>query len=372
MWHHSSMRNLLFICLAGAASVSFAQDIQLGGSRSAGMGGAGLAYPANIGQTRSNPALLAWNKKGFNAKFPTLGYHTRGISYSEMIDVMGALGKGGLDVNQLGDFARKFGGNDKSFGVYGDMTVTYGSFALGFGGDVQATTVPNTSLRNKVATGNTNYDLNDALDGYGYGFTSIDLGYGHMFKSGDKSRELAVGFKARILSSHFTHHTASGNQILTGGGSTAAPEMNGQRTLTKSGFGLDLGFQMVTNKNLYYAATIDNFLVPSVGFGSTLPRDFTLGNPNEHSANPFKPKWSVGVAFNPVKPILLAADWVDVGNHRGEKEIRLGAEFMVANMLGARIGMSGRNGVTMGFTLAGVNVSFGKRNPLAISSGFKF
>ncbi|MEQ1823138.1 MAG: hypothetical protein ABL949_11555, partial [Fimbriimonadaceae bacterium] len=311
-------------------------------------------------------------KKGFNAKFPTLGYHTRGVSYSEMIDVLQSLGKGGLDVNKLGDYARKFGGNEKSFGVYGDMTVTYGSFSLGFSGDVLVNSVPNASLQNKIATGNNNFDLNDALDGYGYGFTSIDLGYGHLFESKDKSRELAAGFKLRFLSSHFTHHTASGNQILTGGGSTAAPEMNGNRTLSKSGVGLDLGLQMVTNKNLYYALTIDNFLVPSVGFDTTLPKDFTLGNPNEHSTNPFKPRYSVGVAYNPVKPLLLAADWVDVGNHRGEKEVRLGAEFMVANAIGGRIGFSGRNGVTMGFTLAGVNVSFGKRNPLAISSGFKF
>ncbi|MEQ1936350.1 MAG: hypothetical protein ABL962_21045 [Fimbriimonadaceae bacterium] len=289
-----------------------------------------------------------------------------------MIDFLQSLGKGGLDINELGDYARKFGGNEKSFGLYGDLGVTYGQFAFGLGGDVMVHTVPNASLQAKIAAGNNNFDVNDALDGYGYGFTSIDLGYGHMFKSSNKANELAAGFKLRVLTTHFTHHTASGNQIATGGGSTAAPEMNGQNVLRKSGVGLDLGFQVVTDKKLYYAATVDNFLVPSVGFDTTLPRDSTFGNPNEHSTNPFKQRWSLGMAYNPIKPLLFAADWIDVGNNRGEMELRLGTEFMIANMVGARMGFSGRNGVTFGLTLAGINISFGKRNPLAISSGFKF
>lgn len=363
---------VLAMCLG---AVALGQDVQLGGSRSAGMGGAGLAYPGNIGQIRSNPGLLGFQKLGFKTKFPTLGYHTRGISWGNAADTLGSIGSGGLSPGKLGNFAKQFGDSEKSFGLYGDLGVNFGPLVVAFGADALATTIPSRSLQQSVQNGTVNFGGNDALDGYGYGYHSLDVAYGHAFKPRtDELETLAVGAKLRVMKGYYSHHIARGNDITTGGGSTPAPEMYGQDVQSKTGLGIDLGFQGISGRerNVYFAATIENFIAPNMGFNSTLPYDSTNGTPGETRVNPFRPRWNVGFAYSPKQQIILAADWVDLYNHRGEKEFRLGAEFMANEKYGVRAGVASRNGMTFGFTIEGFNISFSKRNPIQVASGFRF
>lgn len=364
--------SLAVLALGATAS---AQNVQLGGSRAAGMGGAGLAYPQNIGQARSNPALLGFEKMALRLNWPSIGFHTRGISYGDASEFFGSIGGGGLTPGKLGKFAQTLGDKEKAFGVYGDLGAKVGPFAFSLGGDSLANTVPNASLASKVRNGQTNFGPGDALDGYGFGYFSFNMAYGHLLNVGhDNLQKMGVGAQLRYINTYYAHHLAGGNDIAQGGGSSPALEMNGANVLHRSGVAMDVGFQAIAAResNLFLAGTIENFIPPDVGYATTKPYDQSSSIVGESSVNPFRQKWSVGLAYQPISQVLLAADYVDIYNQRGEKEVRLGAEYMLNKNFGGRVGFSGRNGPTLGFTVGGFNVAISKRQALSITSAFHF
>lgn len=369
------MKTSATLALTLLTTLATAQNVQLGGSRAAGMGNAGLAYPQNIGQARTNPALLGFEKLDFRVNWPSLGFHTRGLSYNSASDYFGQLGKNGLNPNRLGEFARLMGDKEKAFGIYGDVGVTAGPLSFSIEADSLARTIPSASLSQKLLNGQTNFDGNDALDGYGYAFTNFDIGYGHNIQVNSELLDrFAIGARMHLVQGYYAHHITTGDQIGSGGGSTAAIEMNGASYQRKTGVGFDLGFQAASKRNrgLYYALVIDNLVEPDVSFSGTNPFDTTMGVVGENTINPFRQRWSVGAAYQPNQNALFAADVVDIYNQRGEKEIRLGAEYMFTKWLGGRIGYGSRNGATLGFTVGGFNVAISKRQSFAITSAFRF
>lgn len=365
-------RNLLPLLLIGTASVASA-DLTFGGIRAAGMGGAGLALPVDIGNNyRMNPAFLAFGNKSPAFQWPSLGYKLDGVNFGDLRDLVGDLSKGGLDNDAVIRIAQQFGDSDKLIGFNGNLGFKFGGFAIGGKGNIGVNSVPNADLQTWSQSGGSLATLPPTarLDTYGFGSQELEASYGNSVRT--KAGKLTVGVNLRKVKSYYAHKFADANTIQT---SNSGGVMNGSGLVgdfaTKEGTGADVGvlYNPPGADNLFFGMVIENFVEPNIAFNFEAPGG---GNPiSALGFDPFIRTNNFGVGYVQDK-VLLAADWIDVGNRAGRQETRYGAEFKISGSTFFRAGYNSRTAFTYGISLGGFNIQLGGKIPITLATAIRF
>jgi F plasmid transfer operon, TraF, protein len=344
-------------------SLVLADDtFHFGGTRSTGMGGAGLALPVDVLQNqRLNVAFLAKNKK-IGVQFPEVGVRTEGANFGDLHNILGSAGGAALSSRTLTNLYNDFG----THRVQADGQLNLGfvaeNFSLNLEGAANVTSIPNAVL----ASGSPGAGAQ--LDAYGHGFYEVAVGAGTPLHL--NSGELSVGTRLKTVSAYYAHKVAAMN------GSTLSIQ-NGQEfgnskndTASRTGIGVDLGVLYEPNavKNLYFGATVDNFVVPKVGFEQSLP----FSSADSSFSNPFLTTTSVGAGYMAAKDILVATDLYDIFNHSGNRQLRMGAEVGLGSSITGRVGYNSLSGFTIGGSAFGYNLSLSGGLPLLLTRTIKF
>lgn len=357
----------LVIGLATVSTTVMAQDVTLGYSKVSGMAGAGLALRhEGTGAYPRNPAGLAY-MQDFRLTNLDFGYVLDGIKFSKIGDFLHSFDKGGLDPSDLSQLARDFGGNRTNFGLNARIAAGSSGVNLGVEGNALVRTSPNAQLQQWVNSG---ADVNNPvpgmrLDGHGYGYSSINVGYGRPVRT-KTGTEMAVGAQMRFVRSYYTHSYVSQNQIVNGG-STRATEMGNADVLSKSGFGMDVGWYMQSgeDKRVEYAAVLTNVIKPNVSFAGTEPDSLT-----PTTIDPFDRSINFGVGFTAEHGQVFAADLINVGTRNSD--LRAGFDIPLSQQFGVRAGYSGRGGFTAGVTAFNISLTFGTTNQFQAGTFFRF
>jgi hypothetical protein len=368
------IQTLALVSGLGLLSTLSNADVTFGGNRSRGMGGAGLALPIDVGQNyRLNPAFLAFGTKTPTFQWPSLGYQLRGVSFGDLSDIVGDLGNGGVNASKVITIAQRFGDTNKVANAYADAGFRVGGFAVGGRGQVGINSIPNASLAAWSASGGGlgTLPLDARLDTYGYGSTQVDVSYGNTIRT--KAGKLSLGFSTRTVQSYFAHKIADQNSIQN---SNANGVVNGSGVAgdfeKQTSFGLDLGVIYSPPKldNLYFGMVMENLISPKIDFNFEAPgggQPITAGG-----FDPFIRTTSFGVGFMSGDKLLLAADWVDVGNVAGRSETRYGAELALSKSFAIRAGYNSRSAFTYGLSVGGFNVQVGGNTPVTLTSIVRF
>ncbi len=355
-------------------SLSVADD-QIGGTRSAGMAGAGLALPIDIGQNhRLNPAMLGYSRARLTFQYPSFGYHLSGLTMSDIKDKFGNLGKGGVNDDKLVDIARTLGSRTTSLGVDLSLGIEMGGLSLDAEGSANISTVPNpylvTDSQNITPT-----DTRDQLDAFGFTEYQVGVSYGKVIKT--SNGHFSMGATVKAVTAFYAHKFVNGTTITTGTGPVASgPEIGSGDYNKQSSAGVDLGFlyDAGANSNVYYGMTITNFVEPSISFTHFVP--VTAGGATTEvrgdNINPFKRSYNLGVGGVVGGKILLAADLYDFGNQNGDSQLRLGAEYAIGHGFAVRTGYNTITGWAVGFSVLGVNFAYASNSQLTAALGVKF
>ncbi len=348
------------------------------GTRRVGMAGAGLALPFNANDESANPALYAYLNSDFSLLMPNFGFFTQNISLSDFSKAIGSISSGGVSTSKLANFAQTFGNNDKQLGLSGSLGFAFKGFVISGAGAANVKTVPNASLQADVQNNVpiANFNPNDALDGYGYGYYSYEAAYGMFLNQKPtvtSQPRIAVGVRIREFKSYFDHSYVNGNQIIAGSTTaTQAPEMNGNNVISKTGLGADVGFEGQFGKDLYAAVQIRNFIKPPIGFAATLPQGQTTGRIGETTVDPFATMVDLGIGALVSKNLYGAVDIVDASNAGNSQELRAGATFNFDRNFSIQGGYSSRYGFAIGFGAYGFNIAYSQVIPLSVSTAFRF
>lgn len=343
-------------------------DLSFGGSRAAGMGGAGLALGTDI--SRSGARNPAWHALKPQTRFfwPDLRFDLNGVNFGSFDEFFNSSSSGSLDTASLGKLARTFGDRRVEAGLNFSLGGQFGAFGLDFASEGFVTTIPNQSLRTWVGAGSNlaAVPADARLDGYGIGLAELGFVGGHVIPS--EKDEIAVGGRLKIVRSYFTHYLADAVAIVSGG-SAAAPEMGGDKVKEKNGFGLDAGLQWNSKATpgLMGALVVNNLLEPNVKFDTFGPG---VGGASQR-VKPFARSLDLGLGFDK-GPWVAAVDIVDLGNNAGRQELRYGAEVHAGRWVAVRAGYGSRTGWTIGAGLAGFNIAYSGRYPLEASYAFRF
>ncbi|MCW5940702.1 MAG: hypothetical protein KIS66_00630 [Fimbriimonadaceae bacterium] len=352
------------MCLQAVAANA---DVVLGGSRSAGMAGAGLALPGYGGLSgQVNPAALPGYPNN-RLSLGSIGLHVSGLDFGDLRDRM--KGGSGNDKNDLGKFAREFGGGNTEFGANYDLGIPVGPVTIGFSAQARVRSIPNASLRADVARNDGTYGAGSQLDAYGFGYHSLDIGYSKALPK-SPTGDFAVGARARFMRGYFAHHIANSGTIAAGGDGAPAPEMNGDNVISHNGLALDLGLQGVVGaeKNVFVGAVIENAIRPNLGFNATEPADMA---PGRSSVDPFRRRLNLGVGTMTKTGTTVAFDIADTFGGRS-REARFGVNQVLGKGFEARLGYSSATKFTLGFTVLGMNIAFSRDTPFTVSKSFPF
>ncbi|MCG9895306.1 MAG: conjugal transfer protein TraF [Fimbriimonadaceae bacterium] len=342
-------------------------DLGLGGSRSAGMGGAGLALGNDPeGPGARNPAWYALNPRN-RFSFPNLRYTFDGIGWGELDDFFGSASSGALDSDRLGELARTFGHRDVRFGLGLGFGFQAGSFGLDLRADGNGLTTPNASLAGWVAGGSNlaAVPADARLDGYGLARLELGLSLGQ--KLDVPIGDLAVGGRLKITRSYYNHSFAGQAEIISGT-ATGAVEMNGQDVLEETGIGLDLGANLEPSALPGLSLTVvwNNFIEPSNRINASVPFSLT-----REGVKPFSRSLDLGAAYR-LGPITGAFDLIDVFSEAGPRDVRIGGEAALGRLLAVRTGWSSLFGPTIGAGIGGFNISYAQRLPLQAGYAIRF
>jgi hypothetical protein len=354
---------VLAAALAGTAQA----DIALGGSKSAGMGGAGLALGHDAGGPGSkNPAWYALNKRSYFT-WPQLNYSLSGLGWGDLDEFFKFGSKGVVDEDSLGRIARTFGDRKTEFGASLGFGAQFGSFAVDIRGDGFGITNPNQSLKNWVKAGSNlaAVPADAVLDGYGLGSVEIGVSGGQIIPyQGD---QLAVGARVKIARGYYSHWVANAASIVNGG-SIRASDMGGDDVLEKTGLGLDAGVHWSSGKYPGFTAALsaNNLLEPKISFDGARPDSLS-----REKIKPFQRTFDVGVAYDK-GPFIAAVDIVDIGGTGGQRELRFGAEVHAGRWFAVRAGYGSLMGPTIGVGVAGFNLAYGRGFPIQASYAIKF
>ena len=331
------------------------------------MAGAGLALRhEGTGAYPRNPAGLAY-MQDFRLTNLDFGYVLDGIKFSEVGDFLGSFSKGGLKPGDLAELARNFGDDTTNFGLSARLGAGSSGVNVGFEGNAIVRTTPNSQLQQWVNAGSdpANPVAGMRLDGHGYGYSSINVGYGRPVTTKDGTN-MALGVQGRFVRSYYSHHFVNQNQVVNGG-STRAVEMGADDVRSRSGFGMDIGWYMETlgDKKVEFAAVLTNVIKPNVGFEGTEPDSLA-----PTTIDPFGRSINLGVGFTGERGQIVAADVINIGTRNAD--VRIGADYPFSKQFGVRAGYSGRGRFTAGFTAFGISVAFGTTNQFQAGTFFRF
>jgi len=348
-------------------------DVTIGGNRSFGMGGAGLALPVDVNNNyRLNPAFLAFGSKSPSLMWPQFGYRLDGIGPSDISNLVGDVSTGGLESDKIIDIARKYSDSNKTVAAGVDFGVRFAGFAVSAKGEVGLNTVPNQQLKNWAASGGnlSNVDAGSRLDAYGYGYQRLDIGYGNSLRSG--AGRFAIGANVKKVKSYYAHKFADKDTIQSG---NAGGVQNGSGIANDfaegESIGMDLGvlYSPPNMDNTYVGVVVENFIEPGIVFPFQAP-----GGGGLIIQNGFDPNvrtYSVGIGHVQDK-LLLAADMVDIGNRAGRAETRYGAELTLTKGFAVRAGYNSRTAFSFGLSLGGFNIQVAGNAPITLGTVIRF
>lgn len=344
-------------------------DVTFGGSKAAGMGGAGLALGNDpFGPGARNPAWLALNPRSYFS-WPSLRYDLEGIRFGDLDKVFRTSGSGSgvLDTEGLGRIARTFGDRNVEAGASFAIGGQFNRFALDIRAEGSVLTNPNGSLQNWVRAGSdlTAVPADAFLDGYGLGVIDFGLSLGHELKAPEG--KFAIGGRFKIVQSFYSHYVVDNNAIVAGG-SAQAPEMNGKSLLRKTGVGIDAGVHYASTKHPGWsgALLVNNLIEPNIRFDARRP---VLGGTER--IRPVVRTVDLGLAFDK-GPWLAAVDLIDAFNSGSRRDLRLGGEVHAGRWLAVRAGWGSLSGPTVGVGVAGFNLAFSRRFPIDASFALRF
>lgn len=411
------MKVFRVVMLAGVAialaTCAFASDFNFGSyARSEAMGGAGLALTDDPTTTTViNPAAGAAKGQRFQFVFPSIDFHVRGATLSDLFDRTSDLSDTGSD--DVAQLAKDFAGQDTTF-TLGFSTGFSGPVGFMAEGEAQAHISPSPILKkwaeagapttaaafaaatkdrnaldpatiindpafaglltnlkaaaadwqanptsqakiNQVVTDLVTNTLNGSLMKTTisaktiYSLPSVMCSYRVNGSSGD----LLVGTKLRWLNTESKTWNVQ-QETGTTDISFAAVE---DATLYKKdhGLGMDLGFiYQPQAQDVQYALVINNFLDPRL-MGVETPTS-----------------WNIGIASKPNKRLRWAIDLVNINNVYGEDgKLRMGAEWTLDKLLVLRAGNQGK-GWTYGVGILGFNFSFSSEAPNMVGKVIRF
>ena len=354
-------------------SATASADVTFGGARAAGMGGAGLALPIDIGNNyRMNPAFLGFGSKAPTLQWPSIGYKLDGIGFGNVRDVVGNINHGALDASGILTLARNYADGPKAVDLNGNVGLRFGGFAIGASGDAGINSRPNAALQTWSQNGGdvNNVPLNARLDAYGFGYQQVEVGYGNTVKG--PAGKLTVGANLRQIKAYYAHKFADSTTIQNNdqGGVQNGSGLTSDFA-TKESTGVDIGvlYNFPKANNLYVGGLIQNAIEPNIKFDYEAPGGGQPIVPN--GFDPFKRNFNVGLGYAQDK-LLLAADWIDLGNNAGNQQLRYGAEYAISKSIFLRAGYNSQTAFTYGISFNGLNLQLGGKAPLTLSSVIRF
>lgn len=366
---------LAFVLLAAIAVSAYADEISLFGSPSRGMAGAGIALMRNpTEQMYLNPAAVAY-VRGVQFGLSNLNMDTEGATLRQISDTITIGQKGVVDLADAARIVRTFGEKQKVQAVLNaDFGLVFNGIAVTAGAIGDFRLYPNLQLQ-RWARGESN-DLTGAQgDIYGMvSFSMPDVTFGTRLSAGGERSEIAVGARVRFLRVFYTHYFADQSDLSSGNAGSRAVELGTADYLDKRGTGVDVGIIWKPNRELplSYALVIENFIEPNIEFPFTAPNTLQAPGAPQSTVKPLKRAVHMGVAMEGALGITYVADWVDITNNTGKRELRFGAEKRLIGGLAIRAGYGTKNGWAIGGEIFGINIAVAQKFPLQVSRSLSF
>lgn len=351
-----------------------ADEISIFGSPSRGMAGAGIARmdrPSE--QMYLNPAAVAY-VRGVQFGLNNLNMDTEGATLRQIYDTVKIGQKGVVDLADAGRIVRTFGEKEKVQAVVNaDFGLVFSGVAVTAGAVGDFRLYPNTPLQ-RWARGESN-DLTGAQgDIYGVvTFSLPDVTVGARLSAGANT-EVAIGARVRFLRAFYTHYYADQTHLSSGNAGSRAVELGTADYLDKRGTGVDIGMVWKPSRDvpLSYALVVENFIEPNIEFPFTAPNIAQGPDALQTTIKPLKRAVHMGIAMEGAMGVLYVADWVDVTNNTGKRELRFGVEKRLAGGLAIRAGYGTKNGWAIGGELFGINIAVAQKFPLQVSRSLTF
>jgi hypothetical protein len=344
------------------SSLTIGQD-----ARAMAMGGAGIG--AGISGL-ANPAVLA---RGRDVRFqtPRVGLRAGGAigNIGNLSDTADFFNKSGTALeDQVSFLARTYATQSSTFGLNLGTAFQVGSLEIGASGVASGKLNPNATLQNWANAGGIGLIPNGAgaeMSGVGvYTLPSVGLGIQlpavrmGIGKSAPVVK-MAVGARVKLLNAVYSRYEAT---VFSNGEFTSGPgsELGGESNLSRTGIATDIG---VTGSTKLLGAdwsagfVTQNFVKP----------DLTFRDQNNVLIDPLVQTTTVGVAMRK-SGLTLAGD---IADFFGRQDMRLGAEQRFGP-LALRAGYSSSRGSTYGVGLFGLDVAFGKGQPLELVKSIRF
>jgi hypothetical protein len=360
---------LTVLALIGGATGAYAQfgNVTVGNdARALAMGGAGVATG---GANRANPASLAF-ANNLRIYFPTIGLRTEGAlnDVTKLENISKFVSGTEREKNEAAtDLARKFATSESLLGLNSGFTVRFGTLELQANGIAQGRLVPNATLRSWAGSGGAGEaPAGSSIDLAGtalYTLPSVGMGIQIPAKlvpfAAKQKMSIGIGGRIKYLNSVYSHY----NAVADGAGNfTATPtaEMGGKEYLSKKGIAADIGAMGQWDMNgasLAGGLVITNFIKPSMTFLDINGKNF----------DPVARTVSAGASFHK-GGLTLAGDIV---NLTSSPNIRVGGEQKLGP-IALRAGFTTAGGTTYGLGILGVDIAFGKGQPLEVVQTLRF
>lgn len=366
---------LVLAVVVTMAAGACADEISIFGSPSRGMAGAGIARLDNpSAQMYLNPAAVAY-VRGVSFGLNNLNLGTEGATLRQIQDTVRVGQEGVVDLADAARIVRTFAEKEKVQAVFNaDFGLVFNGVAITAGAVADFRLHPNNQLR-RWARGESN-DLTGAQgDIYGMvAFSLPDVTVGTRLSGGNGDSEIAIGARVRLLRVFYTHYFADETDLTGGQAGSRAVELAGLDYLDKRGTGVDVGIVLKPNRDLpiSYAVIVENLIEPNIEFAYTAPGTVQVPGAPQTIVKPLKRAIHLGVAMEGTLGVVYAADWVDVTNNTGKRELRFGAEKRLGGGLAIRAGYGSKNGWAIGGEIFGINLAIAQKFPLQISRSVTF
>jgi hypothetical protein len=353
------------------ASAQTIGNLTVGGdARAQAMGGAGIATG---GAGRANPGSLAF-ATGVGLGLPSIGLRTGGAlnNINKLSTVQTFISNNGT--KEKGDAAKKlakeFAGSDSSVGFNTQLGLRFGPLEVSAGGVAQGKITPDAALRNWATTNNPNPPVGASADVAAVALYSLpSVGFGMQLpaktiKMGGLEKQMKIGVGARVkyMNAAYTRYTAT--TIASDGTSqaVAGPELGGATYVSKKGLAADLGavakWDGSNGAHLTAGIVATNFIKPALTFNGAGGTTF----------DPQVSRVSAGGSFEQ-KGLLIVGDIANLTG--GGSDLRFGAEKKLGP-LALRGGYSSKRGTTYGLGIFGIDIAFGKGQPLELVQTLRF
>jgi hypothetical protein len=352
------------LAVSGAARA----DVIFGGNaRSFGMGGAGIAIvDRSERNTLLNPAALALFNRRSKLEYPHIGFHASGVSWNTAFDHIFS----GPNANDAVSIAKDFGKQESSYGLGLGWGIRIAHMDAHLDGEAAVHVFPNEALQTwaKTADGDvTKLTGQEKADLYGAAIYSLpEVGAATRISPAGSKVRVEAGTRIRLERAVYTHYLVNSENIANNTPATPAPELNGGTTRTRDGIGVDFGFLMHPAEHKGFSAAFVAFNAVEPGF--TFTGTDVNGNPAKFALQPRS--ISAGTAWEGGR-VIGAFDVVDVTRAYGNVQARLGGEY-TTHGLAFRAGYNSASGFTAGFGRGWIQLAFGNRAPLQVTSTLQF